>query len=111
MGVELSADTPYLADLDAGEYLVNILHWHFLEVAHPLILRTLLGDMIGKLGQGFGGGDANTNRNTNPLPDPLPDGLACPGQILNTFEIEEAFVDAVYLLPRAEVAQNSHHPI
>jgi hypothetical protein len=109
---QATTDAPDLADLDLGQLVVQLLRQPGIEVAHPILGIAFLRAMVGQLGQGLAGSDAYTYRQASVLPD-FRAHLAGDGQVRprHPSQIQEAFIDAVHLLMRAEVSQELHDAV
>src|SRR5690606_26014371 len=100
----LSSDAPDILDLQPSERLDTQLFGS--HNIHALgATRKFLGNTIGKFGQGFGRGDPDRNRDACSSEYALPHGETMLVQIkmLEAVQLQETFVDAVYLLVGTEV--------
>ncbi len=110
--VEFAPHAPHFAHGNAGKNLVQLRCRHRAQIAHPAVFGALLRHMVGQLGQRLGRRKAHTHRQAQPLLDTLPYLLPIMREVsVVACHIQKAFIDAVNLLPRAELAQHRHHAV
>ena len=86
-----------------------------MQITHSFEDRVLFSQVVRELGQRLGGGDTDADRQARPLTDPFSHLLAhshrTTVQMGHRFDAQEAFINAVDLDVRREVAQDGRYTI